>query len=46
MELVGVWHLAVADPAGQGALAIERTADEVQYLVDHLAALAWPRRGR
>jgi protein-tyrosine-phosphatase len=46
MELVGAWHLDVADPAGQGALAIEQTADEVQDLVDHLADLAWPRRRR
>jgi protein-tyrosine-phosphatase len=44
MELVGAWHLDVADPAGQGALAIEQTADEVQDLVDRLAELAWPRR--
>jgi protein-tyrosine-phosphatase len=44
MELVGAWHLDVADPAGQGALAIEQTADEVQDLVDNLADLAWPRR--
>ena len=44
MELVGAWHLDVADPAGQGALAIEQTADEVQDLVDRLADLAWPRR--
>jgi hypothetical protein len=46
MELVGAWHLDVADPAGQGALAIEQTADEVQDLVDSLAGLVWPRRGR
>jgi len=44
MELVGAWHLDVADPAGQGAFAIERTADEVQGLVDCLADLAWPKR--
>ena len=44
MELVGAWHLDVADPAGQGAFAIERTADEVQGLVDRLADLAWPKR--
>jgi protein-tyrosine-phosphatase len=44
MELVGAWHLDVADPAGQGALAIEQTADEVQDLVDRLVDLAWPRR--
>jgi protein-tyrosine-phosphatase len=44
MELVGAWHLDVADPAGQGSLAIERTADEVQGLVDRLADLAWPKR--
>ena len=46
MELVGAWHLDVADPAGQGALAIEQTADEVQDLVDNLAELAWPRGRR
>jgi hypothetical protein len=46
MELVGAWHLDVADPAGQGTLAIEQTADEVQDLVDRLAELAWPRRRR
>lgn len=44
MELVGAWHLDVADPAGQGSLAIERTADEVQGLVDGLVDLAWPKR--
>jgi protein-tyrosine phosphatase len=44
MELVGAWHLDVADPAGQGALAIEQTADEVQDLVDGLVELAWPKR--
>jgi protein-tyrosine-phosphatase len=44
MELVGAWHLDIADPAGQGALAIEQTADEVQDLVDRLSDLAWPRR--
>jgi hypothetical protein len=44
MELVGAWHLDVADPAGRGAVAIEQTADEVQELVDNLADLAWPRR--
>jgi protein-tyrosine-phosphatase len=43
MELVGAWHLDVADPAGQGALAIEQAADEVQGLVDRLAHLAWPK---
>jgi hypothetical protein len=45
MELVGAWHLDVADPAGQGSLAIEQTADEVQSLVDRLVDLAWPTRG-
>jgi protein-tyrosine-phosphatase len=44
MELVGAWHLDVADPAGQGSLAIERTADELQGLVDGLLDLAWPKR--
>jgi protein-tyrosine phosphatase len=44
MELVGAWHLDVADPAGQGALAIEQAADEIQGLVDRLADLAWPKR--
>ncbi|HEV3135313.1 MAG TPA: hypothetical protein VG348_11485, partial [Acidimicrobiia bacterium] len=44
MELVGAWHLDVADPAGQGSLAIERTADEIQGLVDGLVDLAWPKR--
>jgi protein-tyrosine phosphatase len=44
MELVGAWHLDVADPAGQGNMAIERTADEVQGLVDGLVDLAWPKR--
>ncbi len=44
MELVGAWHLDVADPAGQGSLAIERTADEVQGLVDCFTDLAWPKR--
>ena len=44
MELVGAWHLDVADPAGHGSLAIERTADEVQGLVDGLVVLAWPKR--
>jgi protein-tyrosine-phosphatase len=44
MELVGAWHLDVADPAGQGSLAIEQTADEVQDLVDRLADLAWPKQ--
>jgi protein-tyrosine-phosphatase len=44
MELVGAWHLDVADPAGQGSLAIEQTADEVQGLVDGLVDLAWPKR--
>ena len=44
MELVGAWHLDVADPAGQGSLVIERTADEVQGLVDGLVDLAWPKR--
>ena len=43
MELVGAWHLDVADPAGQGSLAIERTADEVQGLVDRLGDLAWAK---
>ena len=33
-----------ADPAGQGSLAIERTADEIQGLVDGLVDLAWPKR--
>ena len=44
MELVGAWHLDVADPAGQGSVAIERTADEIQGLVDGLVDLAWPKR--
>jgi low molecular weight protein-tyrosine phosphatase len=44
MELVGAWDLDVADPAGQGSLAIERTADEVQGLVEGLADLVWPKR--
>jgi hypothetical protein len=44
IELVGAWRLDVADPAGQGSLAIERTADEVQGLVDGLVDLAWPKR--
>jgi protein-tyrosine-phosphatase len=44
MELVGAWDLDVADPAGQGTLAVERTADEVQDLVERLTDLVWPRR--
>jgi hypothetical protein len=44
MELVGAWHLDVAHPAGQGSVAIERTADEIQGLVDGLVDLAWPKR--
>jgi hypothetical protein len=39
-ELVGAWHLDVADPAGQGSLAIERTADEVDG--SSTASWTWP----
>jgi hypothetical protein len=34
----------VADPSGQGTLAIERTADELQGLVEGLLDLARPKR--
>jgi protein-tyrosine-phosphatase len=45
-DLVGAWHLDVADPLGQGSLAIQRTADELDDLVRRVADLIWPRRPR
>jgi protein-tyrosine-phosphatase len=42
-DLVGAWHVDIADPIGQGATGIERTADEIDHLVRRFADLAWPR---
>lgn len=43
LELVGAWHLDIADPIGQGAFGIERTADEIEELVGRFVDVAWPR---
>ena len=42
-ELVGAWHLDIADPIGQGAFGIDRAADEIDELVNRFVDLAWPK---
>jgi protein-tyrosine-phosphatase len=42
-ELVGAWHLDIADPIGQGAFGIDRAADEIDALVNRFVDLAWPK---
>jgi hypothetical protein len=45
-DLVGAWHLDIADTIAGGTFEIERTADELDHFVGRFADLAWPSARR